>query len=209
MLSTRSWFVLVSWTRYLSMFIMFLDISRTWASSWRHDGHVKTNGGSLSTMRQHAVWYDSWHQAHVSIERRWSFFPPILAGWNTASGLGCSGIGWCWGCTGCLVGGGWLGIDGRRRGSHVHCCRRRWDVVPMLGMSSGIALVDAVMDAGITWSAQLLFCECGPWFTFADWLSSTHHGPVPHICVAIFGANCPSAPFMGRYKRLAPPQSPK
>ena len=55
---------------------MFLDISRTWAGSWRHDGHVNTNGGSLSTMRQHAVWYDSWHQAHVSIERRRSFFPP-------------------------------------------------------------------------------------------------------------------------------------
>ena len=51
----------------------------------------------------------------------------------------------------------------------------------------------------------------------------THHGPVPHICVAIFSAYFPSAPdmgrwfsahfrsapYMGRYKRLAPRQSPK
>ena len=36
----------------------------------------------------------------------------------------------------------------------------------------------------------------------------THHGPVPHICVAIFSAYFPSAPDMGRWFQCSFPQCP-
>ena len=36
----------------------------------------------------------------------------------------------------------------------------------------------------------------------------THHGPVPHICVAIFRAYFPSAPDMGRWFHCSFPQCP-
>ena len=36
----------------------------------------------------------------------------------------------------------------------------------------------------------------------------THHGPVPHICVAIFSTYFPSAPNMGRWFQWSFPQCP-
>ena len=56
-------------------------------------------------------------------------------------------------------------------------------------MSISIALVDGVMDAGITWSAHILFGECGPCFTFADWLSSSLMTPATVVASGTCGQN--------------------
>ena len=49
----------------------------------------------------------------------------------------------------------------------------------------------------ITWVVKHVICQV-----------LTHHGPVPHICVAIFSANYPSAPDMGRWFQCSFPQCP-
>ena len=62
--------------------------------------------------------------------------------------------------------------------------------------------------------ASELFIECylshksHPLVCIIVKLNLTHHGPVPHICVAIFSANFPSAPDMGRWFQCSFPQCP-
>ena len=50
--------------------------------------------------------------------------------------------------------------------------------------------------------------DLNAWHGSTATITLTHHGPVPHICVAIFSAYFPSAPDMGRWFQCSFPQCP-
>ena len=80
-------------------------------------------------------------------------------------------------------------------------------------------IVVHLLTIGITFSTRWdVFClfKFSGWLTFLTVLSGlillnfelTHHGPVPHICVAIFSAYFTSAPDMWRWFQCSFPQCP-